>query len=307
MSPEANAYVEHVIGLAQEGFLYSSRVDWPAVCAGVLERCAGASTTLETHKALGWMAEHLNTFLEVPHTFFWPKRVESAPGELEPAFVPPRGQRLEGGFGYVWMPSVVREADVRAYPDVLQGVIAEIDAEPTRGWIVDLRDNDGGNCWPMLAGIGPVLGEGVCGGFEGPDGSRSLWSYQHGSSGCGGEAWSSVTGEPYHLKLECPPVTVLIGPTTSSSGEIVAISFVGRERTQFFGRPTGGASTANDVHSFEDGARLIITSAHDLDRHGHRYGHPIQPDELVPDGWDSLEPRSDDCVRRAVAWLVAQG
>jgi C-terminal processing protease CtpA/Prc len=29
------------------------------------------------------------------------------------------------------------------------------------GWIVDLRNNGGGNMWPMLTGIGSILGEGV--------------------------------------------------------------------------------------------------------------------------------------------------
>ena len=31
------------------------------------------------------------------------------------------------------------------------------------GWIVDLRGNFGGNMWPMIAGIGPILGEGIIG------------------------------------------------------------------------------------------------------------------------------------------------
>ena len=30
-------------------------------------------------------------------------------------------------------------------------------------WIVDLRGNYGGNIWPMIAGVGPVLGEGIIG------------------------------------------------------------------------------------------------------------------------------------------------
>ena len=35
--------------------------------------------------------------------------------------------------------------------------------------MIDLRPNTGDNCWPMLAGIGPLLGEGVCGYFTDRD------------------------------------------------------------------------------------------------------------------------------------------
>ena len=31
------------------------------------------------------------------------------------------------------------------------------------GWIVDLRTDGGGNMWPMMAGLGPILGEGIMG------------------------------------------------------------------------------------------------------------------------------------------------
>jgi len=40
---------------------------------------------------------------------------------------------------------------------------ASADRDDLIGWIVDLRGNGGGNMWPMLAGVGPVLGEGVVG------------------------------------------------------------------------------------------------------------------------------------------------
>ncbi len=47
-----------------------------------------------------------------------------------------------------------------AYATKLQGIIADLDKAHPAGWVVDLRGNVGGNMWPMLAGIGPVLGEG---------------------------------------------------------------------------------------------------------------------------------------------------
>ena len=49
------------------------------------------------------------------------------------------------------------------YAKTLQDSIRARDRVGLIGWIVDLRGNSGGNMWPMLAGVGPVLGEGVAG------------------------------------------------------------------------------------------------------------------------------------------------
>lgn len=59
---------------------------------------------------------------------------------------------------------------------------SELDAPDLVGWIVDLRGNGGGNMWPMIAGVGPVLGEGTAGAFVDPDDNVTLWGYANGAS-----------------------------------------------------------------------------------------------------------------------------
>ena len=49
------------------------------------------------------------------------------------------------------------------YADSLQYQIKLMDNKYIKGWILDLRENSGGNCWPMLTGLGPLLGNGICG------------------------------------------------------------------------------------------------------------------------------------------------
>ena len=53
-------------------------------------------------------------------------------------------------------------------PQQIQDQIKIMDHPYNIGWIVDLRGNGGGNMWPMLAGIGPILGEGIAGYFIDP-------------------------------------------------------------------------------------------------------------------------------------------
>jgi C-terminal processing protease CtpA/Prc len=53
--------------------------------------------------------------------------------------------------------------EVDAYATKVQSVIADLVSKKPCGWIVDLRGNGGGNIWAMLAGVGPILGEGELG------------------------------------------------------------------------------------------------------------------------------------------------
>jgi carboxyl-terminal processing protease len=106
---------------------------------------------------------------------------------------------------------------------------------------VDLRGNVGGNMWPMLAGIGPLLGEGDdLGEFMNTSG-HSVWVYRSGTAAEveNGKlnAYPSVAGEPYHV-AGLPNVAVLIDRSTGSSGEAIAVAFRGRADTRFFGQHT---------------------------------------------------------------------
>src|SRR4051812_19494572 len=53
----------------------------------------------------------------------------------------------------------VDEPTATAFATRVQELIRAVDQPPAWGWIVDLRQNGGGLMWPMLARIGPLLGE----------------------------------------------------------------------------------------------------------------------------------------------------
>jgi carboxyl-terminal processing protease len=306
MTPQSRQYIETVLEFAQEEFLHTNKVNWSEVHTHIFEMAREAQTSSETYPALDWLADHLNSFLYMPHSFF----VEPSQNPLQsvPDAPVPRGQRLGPDIGYVWLPALMGEnvSGDRPYADVLQEAIAEVDLEPTRGWVVDLRENGGGNCWPMLAGIAPILGEGKCGDFVNIAGGRYPWGIQNGSSLYNENVVSSVSGTPYTLQKPNPPVAVLLGPITASSGEIVAAAFIGRSATRSFGAKTSGFSTSNESRLLDDGACFALTTLDIADRTGRTYGGPLEPDEIVADGWNLLEPEKDACVQRAIAWLKSQ-
>jgi C-terminal processing protease CtpA/Prc len=196
------------------------------------------------------------------------------------------------------------------YSEKLQRIIAELDSAQPSGWVVDLRGNVGGNMWPMLAGIGPVLGESLnLGGFLDISGAIATWSYHDGIAGLsinGNESAQTgpLPGKPYRLRAT-PAVAVLVDSATGSSGEAVAIAFRGRARTRFFGGRTGGFSTVNQFFALADGAILNITVGVDIDRSGKVYLDGVSPDELLHGG-AAISSEKDPVVQAAINWLRQQ-
>lgn len=90
----------------------------------------------------------------------------------------------------------------------LQRVIASLEASKPCGWVIDLRANGGGNMWPMLAGIGPLVGAGRLGSFKDPDGRGGSWSYENGEAKSDGRPLARSLKAAVTLHVETPPVAV---------------------------------------------------------------------------------------------------
>jgi carboxyl-terminal processing protease len=232
------------------------------------------------------------------------------PGDRLPPLALAGSALLEGRFGYVSLPGMLGTASTRQteYADAIQRALAAQDTAGACGWIVDLREDTGGNCYPMLAGLGPLLGAETCGFFERPSGPRSPWRY---ASGCffvtAGGADTSRARSTLDVRL-ChghAPVAVLIGPHTASSGEVAATAFRGRPATRFLGQATAGFATGNRLVKLSDGAALNVTTSAFVDRTGRRVELLLLPDEFLPP--DPVESAlTDATVRAALAWLRAQ-
>lgn len=219
----------------------------------------------------------------------------------------PAARRLPRGIGYLEVPEHLGNGGLGAgavYQELAQREIERVDRPAACGWIVDLRRNAGGNMWPMLAGVGPIQGEGDAGAFV-ARGRTSPWSYRAGRASSSGVTTAEVT-RPYVLARPAPPVAVLITRLTASAGEAIAIAFRGRASVRTFGEATAGLPTANVLRPLPDGALLVLTTALDADRTGRTYDGSIEPDERVPTDWSRFGTDADPVVAAATRWLNRQ-
>ena len=226
--------------------------------------------------------------------------------------------RPRGNFAYVVLPMCIgrfaewekNSPDFQQFADKLHGLVLDLQAQKPAGWIIDLRGNGGGNIWPMLAGIGAVLGEGDLGRFVSPDGDHTVSFYKAGKAGERSpdgkeDIYAEIKPTPSEL-TELPWVAVLFDRGTASSGEGVAISFAGRTRERFFGEHTAGFSTSNGMHQFPDGAALFLCEGIEADRTGKLYPEGLDPDEKLPEPETRPAEENDVVLVAAEQWLSKQ-
>jgi hypothetical protein len=323
------AYLNRALDEIQARSLRRDHIDWPRLRKEVLARAARAEITVDTYDAIRFalasLGDHHSSFHPIPAMEqLEASRKAARKPEQQPESAPqpqrsspftgryePEGRLATFGgksFAIVVVTKCFPENDRQfiAYETKLQRIVADLDRSHPFGWIVDLRGNVGGNMWPMLAGIGPLLGESDhLGEFFTLD-SHSTWKYRDGVAAeiaDGKESrYPAVAGAPYKL-ADTPAVAVLIDRRTGSSGEAIAIAFRGRPKTRFFGEHTEGVSTANDIVKLSDGASIWLTIGVDADRTGRQYLEGFDPDEEIRLGDRILPDDQDPVLQGALRWL----
>jgi carboxyl-terminal processing protease len=338
ISYAARTYLEQALDLMQQNALNKSSIDWPNLRTETLARASHAKTTVDTYPAITFaltqLKEH-HSFLQLPDNLPAPQR-EAITAEInkvrapsdsdanQSPFAPQKEMQghldRRGGkiFAHVVVPMCVAKyaeweknaGDFQEFAEKLHSIVMDLQAQKPDGWLIDLRGNRGGNMWPMLAGIGAVLGEGDLGTFESADGERVPWFYKAGKAGTrdskGQVEIAAHVEKPLFALPELPWVAVLLDRSTGSSGEAVAISFTGRPRARSFGEHTAGFSTSNQRYPLSDGAALFLCVGIEADRTGHRYPDGLDPDVQLPAPDSRPTEEKDAVLQTAEDWIAGQ-
>jgi carboxyl-terminal processing protease len=273
-------YIHAAVDTMQKYSIYKDSVNWTMLRKRAIANARGAQTYSETYyaieEALKDLGDH-HSFLKSPAEHQQWLKMRSSDSFR---FKRPHGQIITNRIAHFDVPRFAsgNPEECMEYATAMQDVIKKLDEKNPTGWIVHLQSNSGGNMWPMLAGIGPLLSrEGTQGYFLDANGRSTPWIYENGIAKSGEEVMLKISN-PYKVKNKDVPVAVSINQQTASSGEAILISLMGQQNVKVFGTPTAGASTANEEYALKDGARLILTSAVFTDFRGKKYGKRIPPD-----------------------------
>ncbi|HWP94770.1 MAG TPA: S41 family peptidase [Gammaproteobacteria bacterium] len=304
-SDEALAYLDQAIRVLETRFREDRSIDWVRLRTNALLAAPQAVTPADTYPAIREVVAALDSGRVVFQTPEDMAAVASGDDQQEDFGI--RAEKLAPNAGYLGIPVYTGPSRGRGqrFAETLQKQLAELDGQGVCGWIIDLRNTRGGNLFPALAGIGPLLGSGVAGYFVNPDGRAEAWGYWRGS-GRAERAPETQVDIPYRLKRAKPPIAVLIGPQTAGGGEGLAVSFQGRSNVRLFGARTAAQTNLTDRLALADGAEFIFTVPTTLlDRLNRPYPQGVPPDETVGGGGTNGD-HNDAALAAAREWLASQ-
>jgi C-terminal processing protease CtpA/Prc len=289
----AQAELDAAIGIVKENALRSSSVDWDMLVPKLRAEIGKDDWSLDAYRQI----RELLAALQDHHSHLLSVAQAKATRSLQEAVALPSIEQRQDGMGYIAMPEFnsTEVHHVASYVESASAGIARIADSANTGWILDLRNDGGGNVWPMLAALRPFLGTAPLGYFKGRSGLSTSWKTQ----------LDQLHPARAPVDLSDAPLAVLTGPNTASAGEMVVIALKGRPHTRFFGMPTTGVPTGNRTFTLPDGAAIALTTTVELDRTQMEYDGPIPPDVTVTPG--ALSGRDADGVLAAAQQWLHEG
>lgn len=287
-SIEAELYLNEVIELLENNSINKSKIDWNAFRISVFEKAGNAQSIQDTYPAVTYAISKLDD----SHSYFSPViDIENMQDKPLPILL---DEPTPEDIGYVRVPFCIGTDDeMNAYVSLIRTkIIQQIDTN-LKGWIIDLRGNFGGNMWPMLLSIEPLMGNGTLGYFVDADNNYEAWKLTSGKAFIG-DALVYENLEFKELNLSNSYIAVLTNNETASSGEAIAVAFKNRINTKSFGGSTFGVSTGCVSHQLSDGSIINLAESVFADGSRKRYGYSIAPD---------METDEKDALKKGIEWI----
>ena len=300
ISAVASAHLNEIVNNFQQRWYFRSQVEWNTFRQTVLFEARDAQTIEDTlpaiKLALTMLGDRHSYYVTRTGQYIFNPASPSAFGACASNPEPPEPPRF-ADIGYVRV-RVFLDGDRTVRARAIQDAIRAEDRPGLAGWIVDLRNSHGGDLWPVAAGLGSILGDGIAGYFMLPGSVvKNRWGYEAGRA-FEGDTTIMQLENPVALRIPNPRVAVLTDTGVSSSGEAMTIAFRERPNTRSFGLPTCGLSTGVTQVALLTGGVIGIVDTRMADRTQRQYGEAVFPDEIFTD--------ANALVLRAAAWLRGQ-
>lgn len=195
---------------------------------------------------------------------------------------------VEDSIGYIDMPSYKFLVDnaSEVYGSGLQSNIFKAIPEVECGWIVDLRNNRGGDGQGPVFGLTPLLTYGTVLNFVHPD--RKVAQLKISDKGLSVQLPNEdkstliIPTDDYFKRRFTKPLSntlaVLTSAKSASAAEMIQITLMGESNVKSFGEKTAGYTTANEGFEMSDGTMLVLATTWLGDRNGKIYPDGITPD-----------------------------
>lgn len=313
-------YIDSALYLMQTKSLNGKHLNWDLIRDSAFSKATKAKSYKEAFPAIAYAFRQLkdyhgvvagvDTFYRYPLPVNFDKIL--SPGIKKEFLKGPRIATafLPGSIAYLRIPgmNVTRQEDMEDRANKLRDTLCMLLNRNPKSIIIDLRMNTGGNSAPMVSGLGPLFNISLLG--YGVDRDGNLLGAVRLKEGV---LLDENGNKMVNVKNSCVtnkavPIAVLIGPSTVSSGEILAAYLKQQANVKLFGEPTPGFCNATEGFTFMNGKGYLLLSVNRIaDARKHVYQEMlVRPDVTIKsaDNYENLS--ADPTVKAASKWLNAK-
>ena len=156
-------YINDALDIIQARSMKKEQINWHDYRTQVLKYGKNDKTIDDAHKTI----KYALFLLQDGHSVFVSsKEMKKEYSDTTAKKITSIVSEYNNEIGYIKIPGFIgNERLEKAFAARIQNLIRNLDKQKISGWIIDLRGNTGGNMWPMLLGIGPILGDAIAGYF----------------------------------------------------------------------------------------------------------------------------------------------
>ncbi|MGN7987428.1 S41 family peptidase [Pedobacter sp. 22226] len=276
------AYLNSALALMKSNSIRKNELNWTSIYEFAYKQSEKCTTIAELYPVIDSTLTMLN---DQHSSFYAPEKVAGLfkgyrANEEELPMV--SAKTLKNGYGYLKVPHFyfANNEEWEEFVTDAYNKLKKLDVLKPKGWIIDLRDNDGGMLVPILGAIAPFIEGSKAIGIKDADGIIKHYYYSANAVKYGDSVVYQFKTPLIKLGSKTKPVVVLINKHTGSSGEFAAAAFIGRPDTKLMGSETNGLTSSNTEFKLADGAYLVITNGTLIDRNNYEYkevGAGIKP------------------------------
>ena len=296
--------VLQALNIVKEHSINSKNLNWTFIEKDILKQSNQLKSEEDLYKVLQNLINHLDdkhSYLITANGKRWQKITKTNSVLVENRL--PINKLKDTKIAYISIEpmSSAKKLDMNTYAEKLYNTIISSYTTDMTGWILDFRENTGGQLWPMLAGLSPLINSKIAGNAIYPNGNDWQWWAKDGKAGVGKNIHHKIKGVNNQF-IKKKPIAILISKQTASSGEASVISFIGQDNICLIGEQTRGLTTVNQPFKLANGATLMLTTAYFGDRNLNIYPNGIEPNIEINNSNEN-ETTNDIQLEMAIEWL----
>jgi carboxyl-terminal processing protease len=279
ISKRNKKFIKEISKIIKEKSLFTDSLNWNQISQELVALPLGKNDSADHKIVFDYFIKTLRNVGDKHSLFLTQANINSFTSKnSEPK--QPESKYLGSGIGLIKVPKCMtfNSTKDKDFANSIRYQIKKIDTEnEIIGWVIDLRNNGGGNMWPMVAGLNALMEDGVVGYLVGTTNNKEQkWKTENGKIN-----YSREITDSYKVNKINNKIAVLIDSMTGSSGEMTAITFIGLPNVKLFGQPSAGYTTANSTFYLSDGTQLYLATNYVADRTHKSYPNKIIPDVII--------------------------